>query len=734
MSGLLTESVGLKDLWPVIRHHRRLILSAAFLGGLLGFAYGAVQVSVYTSFASVLIQPQRGGAGEIAKETGAGLELSLGTLEATSRLLRSSSFATKIIDELDLRNHAEYRSLKAVGTEEGTISLIDQAEAAISSLMGEASPANDFESETDADPLLLAVIERLIVDRQDDAFLISIGYVSSDPKLSAKVANLAAKLYVDQTFEEKIASLSEATGRFASLLEQHRQDLVDAESAVARFKQTNNLLSTARGGLFVDQELLATRSNLNEVRAELAEQLERYELLLTASDTDRQIESIADAETVKTILGLRSQKAKLLQSKAEAESNLGPKHPTMIALTAELQDLDSKIEAERDRVVKIYATNVEVTRERVQTIDQQLNELRQASAEDRQLQIRLQELEQDVLSKRERYQKSLGRFQRADQQQGAIHSDVRIVSNALVPTTTSTPSPISFALVGLTGSLSLAAFAVLLRDRFRTSFIRARDVEEMLGLPVLSAIPLKKQAWKPTDALWTSVADNSLSLFSESFGKIHTALMLSLDKDQKSSVLVTSAVPSEGKTTLSSCLAAYAAKINNKRRVLVVDLDFRRPAITQEFGAAQLGLDEYLGKNGEHSLSNTLHRTSLMNLDFLPIRTASTSSAPLLASEAMERLIKVLKDEYDLIICDAPPVLAVSDTKLAATWADACIFAVQWSSTSKNTAENALKQLIKIKAPVIGIVLTQVVMEQFVDYNYLEGGKYHRNVEKYYMS
>lgn len=769
------EPLGSEAIWPIVRCYRWLIACVSVLGGLAGFYYGSSQTPQFTSFASVLIQPQRGASAAVAEATGAGLELSSGTLEAEIRLIQSPRFLMRLIDDLKLRQHADFldpeseefavTSLAGEGFERIMAiwdELADQGLYRFMTIWHELAGYLGYASQTiqkgmqdhlarraeaasddandaartssydlEQDPAFTEIVDRLVTEPQADAYLISIGYVSSDPLMSAQVANYAAELYVDWKLDEKLSSVETESRRLTSRLGVIRQQLIDAENEVERFKRANSLLATTQGGLVVDEELIAIKRDFKEARADLASELERYKLLLFSRNTDQSFESIVDRDATQRITQLRSEHTTLVRTKAESAITLGPKHPRMVALNAELEELNAKISVERDRIIDAQKANAQLALKRAKGFMRELGRLHEASAGDRQLQVESRELERKAAAKREFYQALLARFQRTDQERGGIKADARIVSNALVPQRSSTPSPISFALVGLVGSMSLTTFFVLLTERFREGFTKVSQTESELGLKVLGTLPITKKA--PAGALWTKVTSSPSSQFAEAFGGIYTSLMLNRESDDEAfTVLVTSSVPTEGKTTLSSCLAAYAAKTRPDQRVLVIDLDFRQPTIRSEFGSADQGLVEFLTGEPKVDLADVLQKTPVNNLDYLPIRSTTHNSTLLMSSKAMEHFIRLVKPDYDLIVLDCPPVLPINDTKIAVKWTDACLFAVKWSATARETVRTALNQLADIDVPIAGVVFTHANMRRYNKYNYLEGGKYYESYKRYY--
>lgn len=801
LSGMQAEALSLADLWPILRCYKWLLAALAFLGLGIGYTFGNMQLPQYTALASVLIEPQRGESARISESTGAGLELSSGTLAAETRLITSPRFVLRIIDDLEMRDHPEYQyeddfedevadaepwhqQFLAIWDEllngesyatqvdddlEASAALDDRAATSdkdLPQLILESQEAaqedqlslnpltlpeleideaasgvldENGEYVVDHDDALLDVIDRLSTEAQNDSYLISISYSSSDPTLSARVANYAAELYIAWNLDKKLSGIRLSSQSLSVRLASLRSQVTEAENKVERFTQENDLLSSAQGSLLIEDEMVSIRNDLNQARADLASEQGQYSLLQASRENTEKIVGIAGSDVAAILISLESDLSGVLQEKAELDRTYGSKHPRMVDVQANVEEIERKLALERGRVIEAQLTRVRIEEERVETFQQILNDLRQRSANARERQLQLRELEREAEAKRELYKALLLRYQETDQERDAIQADARIVKEALVPEDSSVPPPLAFALVGFTGCLSIGTFGVLLRERFRSGFTRLRDAENSLGYHVLSAIPIVPgylKGRKKKETLWQNVSKNPSSAFGESIAKVYVRLAHQLEKMHKTKkvVMVTSAIPSEGKTTLSSCLAVYAAKMNEKKRVLIVDFDFRRPAISQEFVQRNIGLVDYLMKDPQPLLSKITYNTGIKNLDYLPITSPALNSTFLVSSERMSQLVSELKSSYDLIICDCPPVLAINDTKILAKWSDLFLMVVKWSATPDNTVKSAIEQLLEAEASIGGVVFTQVNMSKYNNYNYLEGGKYHEEYTKLYTS
>jgi len=297
-----------------------------------------------------------------------------------------------------------------------------------------------------------------------------------------------------------------------------------------------------------------------------------------------------------------------------------------------------------------------------------------------------------------------------------------------VPTVPSAPNTrTAMELAGIAG-LILGFLLALLVERLDSGFRTTSQVEKTLGLPVLATIPEISWSGKAAQSATDRVVDKPMSSFAEAIRGLQMGLLLSnVDKPPKV-VLVTSAVPGEGKTTVAVSLARLAARSGKK--VIVIDCDLRRPATARALGInkSERGLVEVL--TGEKTLDQCLEKDPRSSMQILPVKLKTGNPPDLLGSNAMEKLIAGLKASYDLVVIDSAPLLPVHDTRILARHVDAALFVVRWEKTPRDAAKNATRILSDSHAPVTGIVLTRANAKRFRYYSY--GYQSYYSYNKYY--
>ncbi len=263
-----------------------------------------------------------------------------------------------------------------------------------------------------------------------------------------------------------------------------------------------------------------------------------------------------------------------------------------------------------------------------------------------------------------------------------------------------------------------------------TSLTTAEDIEQRLGRAYLGSIPLVSSIAGAGSSPIDSIVNHQRSAFAEAFRSLSTALQFSGRGGEPKIVMITSSLPQEGKTTTSIGLARSAAL--HGKKTLLIDTDLRRRGVNRLVKKANAagGILEVLG--GETPLADALIVDEATGLDVLPVGKASHDSDYLLTGEAMDRLLATVRETYDLVVLDSPPILPIADGRSLATKADAVVFAIRWRKTAEQAVRTAFRLLPREKVHLSGVILTQVDMRKQSRFGYGDAGYYYNQYKEYY--
>lgn len=711
------SELDLRALIAAFRRRLRLFTAVGLLTALAVIVVTFQQTPRYTATANVLVDTRQGQVTDIAAVM-SGISAESSAIDTEVEILRSRSLAERVVRQMKLEQDPEFNkelrkpSLVAmvagapVAAFNAVLSMTAPAETAASAAQAEAIRKQKvFESVVDR------TLNRLRVRRQGLTYMLNVDFTSENPNKAAEIANAFATLYLTEQLEAKFNATRQASSWLDERLQGLRQEVEQAEAAVAQYRISNGLLA-AVGSNLTEQEVSQLNQQLAEAQAAQAEQDARLTTArrqLAAGSTG---DDVGEALGSTTVSQLRQQRATVSARSADLQTRYGPRHPEVQRVQRELADIDEQIQAEINRVISNLDAQAQVARQRTASIQSSLGRARGTLAGTNAASVRLNELERNAQATRTLYESFLNRFKETTAQQGMEESDARVVSQAKIPTIASFPDKKISLAIALVLGLALGLAAVILAEALESGVATSEDVERTLGVPHLGAVPLLSSTHDgpatgqaPGDFL----AAKPLSAFAEAFRNLRTSLLHSKIDQPVRIIAVTSTLPAEGKTTTTFCLGRSMALSGSS--TVVVDCDLRRRSVNRMLGIEPaVGLVEVL--SGSATLAEALIRDEASGAFFLPLAKSAFTPKDLFGSQAFDRLLVELKSHFDMVLLDCAPVLPVAEPRVIAPKADVVLFLVQWRNTPRKAVAAALQLLRSVRADVAGVALTQVNVKE----------------------
>jgi len=562
---------------------------------------------------------------------------------------------------------------------------------------------------------LSAVQTALSVTPVKASHVLEVSFTAENPVIAAAAVNDAMDAYI----RSRIAAKYHAVDRARELLEQRRRELREdvrkQEDEIAAYRARNGLIEGMHAHLDSEAISLQTES-LARARNALAEAEGRLDAASGRAG------AAAQAAIAPSVVQLRARQDQLSAELQSMLGRLGPGHPEVRAVHAQLADVERAIAAEISRVVAATEADVRSDRERVNALQRDMNEQQSQIAHDAQAQVPLNAMLRNAEASRGLLQSVLDRIQQTAQQPLIEAADAHEISEALIPDRPSFPPTIPWMSAAIAFGAVLGLLLVYVRELADSTFHSSDDVRTVLGLPCLALIPRMSRRALNGIAVEDYAARKPRSALAEQLRALRAGLWLWPDRPR--TVAITAAQQKEGKSTVTRALGRLAAM--NGERVIVLDCDFRHPGSGDE----RAGLVDCLREHA--NLADVIRKDASTGMDILPSGQGEANALGLLSSITMTQLLQTLRQDYDLVLLDTPPAEAITDARIVASLADATLFCVRWRGTSRHVALHALELLEEAHATVVGVALTQVDVNVHVRSGYADAEVYHPRYGGYF--
>ncbi|MFT5173115.1 MAG: succinoglycan biosynthesis transport protein ExoP [Gammaproteobacteria bacterium] len=549
-----------------------------------------------------------------------------------------------------------------------------------------------------------------------DSEILVINIDSHDPEYAARVANALAAAYIEFGLGSRISSVQQATRWLGERIETLRATLLSSEVALREFQAREGMVATQNREQIIASRLSSISVELVRAQTRRSEAQVRFKQVQAISDSNVDTELEALSGLVNQDLVMDTYRDRKLQQRlvGELSERYGERHPKMIAVRAKLKETERRLQSELRKAItsvrKEYEIATEQERHFERVIDEQQITMRALSGKV----FELDKLEKEVEANRRIYDSFLERFKQTDLAENYDGTNVRVIDAALVPRTPYKPNKQRMVMMSTLVGLLVGLLVATLRSQMDRTFKLKEDVESILKLPVFGMIPkIRRTLWKRSQIEFI-VRDEPRSSFTESISDVRTALLFSRVDERLHTVLVTSAVPDEGKTTLASNLAL---SFGHRGRTLLLDGDLRKGRLNELVSDEHVrGLTDLI--SGQCTLEEAIVAFPGTEQVFvLPAGTSAPSPLELLSSQRFVTEFGRLKKQFDYIVVDGSPLLPVSDSVVLADQCDITVLAVQSERTSHALAREAIKRLQAVRIRPAGVVLQQVDFKRLRQYH-----------------
>ena len=659
------------------------------------------QTPIYQATALVQIRPQNVQFANIDSVV-SNIHPDILPTDTQVSIIRSDEIAISVIDALDLYHDPEFGQILTDNPE------MTREEAALR--------------------LLGPFKGRLDVGREGGTLIIQIGYQSEFPTKAAKIANQVAATYLSKQVESKTSTAVLARDWLERRLAQLRADVEQAHLRSNNFRSEHGL-ENVRGETLIRERLGELNIQLLSAQEQQTQARSRIEAARSAMARDGNGHSIPEVVASALVSNLKARRAEITQAEAELLSRYGDRHPDVIRSREQGAEVDAQIAGEVQNVIRSLEAELLAADRRVSSIETSVEDAESELRLRNPQVVRLNELEADAEALQQLLNTLRQRYVEVIEQRDMQMPDAVVVSDATVPLRPFYPDKRRFVMFSLAWSIALGGALIYMIEASNKTLRAGQDFEDELNLPYFGSIPKVKAAQGSMFRRRISIADYVIeqpnSLFAEALKRLHARITALKDEDTFGgrSILFTSPMPREGKTTVATSFARLAA--SGGIQTVLVESDIRNPSIGQMFGIEpDAGLAEYL--NGEASLEDVLYEDEVTGLKLLPARQPMDFAELLLGSAKLPELIETLEERYRMVVLDSPSVIHYSDALILARNVDTTIM-LAWPYRSKiDSIRTSLKMFQDAGAQVHGGVVSGFRMSQIRRYSHENRYRYIR--------
>jgi polysaccharide biosynthesis transport protein len=674
------QTGSLLDYWHAI-WRRKALLAALSLGGLaLGIGVTLLQSPMYRATTSIEIQDPKHD-NQAAKILNPQPESG-----ATEDPLTDIQTQIKILQSQSLIDHAMERARIAP------------------------------EAEASHDSQLEKVSKNLKVSAVSGTRIVEVSYQASDPALAARFANSVTAEFIEQNLQARWQMNRKTSDWLVSQLDEMRGKLQHSEDTLQAYAREKGLIYTGDKQNISEGKLRELQAELSKAQADRVDKQSKSEIARTATP-----DSIPEVLSDSNLRSMESNLIGLQQQEAQMGVTFTPDYGKAKQLHAQIESLQGAISAKRSMIVSRLENELDESKRREQLLAAAYFTQTKLVTDDSQKSIQYDMLQHEVDTNRQIYSVMLQRVKESNIASALSATNVRVVDPAKAPMHPYKPVLPVNAGAGLLCGLMLGIALVIVQSKADGTVQEPGDAGMLLGIPELGVIPAAEGGltqgarirglFSPSKGsenlgLQTASSAYGAAMVADSFRAVLASILFAGARERQRVLVVTSASPGEGKTTMTSNLASTLA--NMGRKVLLIDGDIRSPRMHSLFGLDnESGLTTALQEIAlkDRLTESFIQETAVPNLDVLTSGPAIQAGADLLFSASMPTLIAKYREVYDMVLIDTPPMLIMPDARVLARTADAVVLVARSGQTARSAIKAAYQRFVEDRTPVLGVVL-----------------------------
>ena len=705
------EVIDLSYYWQVIRRQlKKIVLFSAVITA-IAVLVALVITPVYKATATILIEAEEAKVLSIEEVYGLGSP-SDEYYQTQFEILKSRELAKRTVLELGLVDNPEFNPAHSANKK--SFSLKEM-------ILGEPDPLTE-------DEILAKTVdtfwEAVSISPVRKTQLVKVSVESESAEMARVAANAMAQQFIESQLDAKIEVTQQAAGWLSDRLGGLKAKLEASERRLQQYREENDLVDVEGVDTLVAKEIDQITEALVEARARRLELQGTYEQLQSLGELNYDnLSSLPSIISNPVVVNLRDSETQAELKVSELKKRYGPLHPKMIAAESDLEAVRESVLTQMKRIATSIESNYLVAKSKENSLEKALTNSKSDVRNLNRTEFTLSEYQREVRTNRQLYEAFFNRVSETSATGDLQTASARVVDPAIKPVDPVKPNKKLIVLLALVVSGLFGVALAFLLDILDSTIKNLDDVERKLDVPMLGLLPLvgKKQDAGDAEQMVRAFVGEGMDGFRESVRTLRTGLTLASMEQPAAVILVTSSVPSEGKTTTSTNIAEAFGQME---KTLLIDCDMRRPSVAKKLGLGTNvpGLSNAVAY--PDMLDECIQSRPELGIDVISAGPIPPNPLELLGSKNFREILDTLRGRYQRIIIDSAPMQAVSDALYLSTLVDGVVYVVKADATKDKLAQDGLGKLDNNNARVLGVVLNQVNVDREAKYTDSYSGYY----------
>lgn len=643
------------------------------------------------------------------------------------KIIESRGVARNVISSLQLDKSEEFDPRMKKGILSGAIIAVGDFFSYIGSFFNTEDPRKTKEKNKikNDSAMVNNFIGRISVTPIRNSRLVDVGFEAANPVLAARIANTLAKAYIDKNLETRLNATQDAIVFLNSEIERGKKKVDEAEQALLRYKEQQGIITDFSTDVenITAQKLATLNTQVVEAEIKRAEAQTRYERASRLEKNPEMAGSVSEVLNNDLIRQIKTMEVNNQKRMSELSNKYGKNHPQIVALRNEQDALQSRKMAEIKRVINSLQNEYAVAAAKEQTLKAALAQQKGETLHLNEKAIQYNVLKREAQSTKEMYDLLFKRLKETSLTEDIRTGNIRIIDPAEIPGSPVKPKKTQNMALAIILGLVLSIGTAFFLERIDNTIKIPSDIKQHLDIAYLGPVPDfsalsdadKGNAGNIKFKEELIAVNNPKSTASEAYRGIRTNILFSSADIAPQVMMICSSAPSEGKTVTAANLAIVMAQMGNK--VLLIDCDMRKPKLNKVFETSRdKGMSNILV--GGCEIEDAIIHTKIPNLDIISSGPMPPNPSEIIGSQKMTAIINELRQHYERIIIDSPPITAVTDASILAKYADGAIIVIRCGETHLEIIRNGINQLASVNAHIFGAILNCVNMGRESRYYY----------------